>query len=256
MFYTVRQLAVISGVSIRTLHHYDAIGLLRPRTRSAAGYRFYGEQELLRLQQILLYRTQGMPLSDIQTLLNANDLDTITALSRHRELLLSRQSELGTMLATVDKTLAKLRGETDMSDQELYEGFPTEAKQYREEAFQKYGKQAMEKSEAALKRLSAKQQQELQAEFVEVWETLASLVVEEVTSREVQTLIAKHYQLTRQFWGSAHDQDKQLQAYEGLGTLYIEDERFTAHKGQPRPALAKFMRDAIKHFCSKLGSLT
>tara|TARA_R110001592_G_scaffold166461_3_gene401543 strand:+ start:1004 stop:1492 length:489 start_codon:yes stop_codon:yes gene_type:complete len=140
MPYTVKQLAHISGVSVRALHHYDAIGLLRPRDRSAAGYRFYGQSELLRLQQILLYRSQGMPLRDIQKLLNADDVDTLTALSRHRKLLLERQTELGAMLATVDKTLAKLRGETDMSDQELYEGFPEEAKQYRNEAIAKHGK--------------------------------------------------------------------------------------------------------------------
>tara|TARA_R100001377_G_scaffold84718_1_gene68926 strand:- start:1299 stop:1901 length:603 start_codon:yes stop_codon:yes gene_type:complete len=173
MFYTVRQLARISGVSVRALHHYDAIELLLPRTRSAAGYRLYGEAELLRLQQILLYRTQGMPLSAIRTLLNADDSDTLTSLSQHRRILLERQQELGAMLATVDKTIAKLRGEIEMSNKELYESFPPEVKQYREEAIAKYGEPTMAKSEAALKQLSPHQRQQLLSDFTELWETLS-----------------------------------------------------------------------------------
>ena len=249
MLFTVRQLARISGVSVRALHHYDAIGLLHPRTRSAAGYRLYGEAELLRLQQVLLYRTQGMPLSEIQTILNADDLDTLTSLSRHRQTLFERQQELGVMLATVDKTIAKLRGEIEMSNQELYEGFPPEAKQYREEAIATYGEPVMAKSESALKRLSAHQREQLQRDFKELWETLSQHTEQDVSDSKVQTLIAKHYHLTRQFWGTAHEQDNQSQVYEGLGNLFAEDERFTALNGQLRPKFAQFMRDAIQVFC-------
>ena len=95
---TVRQLARMSGVSVRTLHHYDQTGLLRPAARSDAGYRLYGEPELLRLQQILFYRALGVPLKDIAALLQASDLDTLEALGAHRRALLERQKSLSALL--------------------------------------------------------------------------------------------------------------------------------------------------------------
>src|SRR5690606_12824607 len=138
MNYTVKQLADLSGVSVRTLHHYDEAGLLKPGSRTAAGYRLYGEAELLRLQQILFYRMLELPLREIQGLLDAPEFDTLEALTQHRETLLLRKREMETMLATVDKTIRKLKGEIMMSDEELYAGFPEDARKYRAEAVEKY----------------------------------------------------------------------------------------------------------------------
>src|SRR4051794_9727174 len=116
MTYTVKQLAGLSGVSIRTLHHYDDTGLLKPDARSQAGYRLYGETELLRLQQILFFRMLGLPLREIHKLLDAPDFDTLEALTQHRAALVQRGQELETMLATVDKTIKKLKGEIMLTD--------------------------------------------------------------------------------------------------------------------------------------------
>ena len=91
--YTVKHVAKLPGVSVRTLHHYDGIGLLKPGTVGANGYRYYGRDELLRLQQILFHRELGFPLAEIARVLDAPDLDRAAALRRHRERLESETTK-------------------------------------------------------------------------------------------------------------------------------------------------------------------
>ncbi len=171
---TVKQLAELSGVSVRALHHYDETGLLKPTARTNAGYRLYGEKELLRLQQILFYRALGISLREIQTLLSAPDFDTMQALTQHRKTLASRKKELAAMVTTVDKTIAKLKGDIVMSDKELYDGFPEGARKYRAEAAEKYGEETIRRSEDALRKLSKAEMQSLQDESTRVLEDLAT----------------------------------------------------------------------------------
>ena len=125
--YTVRQLANMAGVSVRTLHHYDHIGLLRPSARTAAGYRLYGTKDLLRLQQILLFKEFDLPLEEIRRILDDPGFDPVRALAQHRRTLELRAERLARLLNTIDRTIARLT-EVDMSltDEELYEGLPKE----------------------------------------------------------------------------------------------------------------------------------
>ena len=108
--YTVKQVSELSGASIRALHHYEEKGLLVPQRR-ANGYRAYGESDLARLQQILLFRTCGMALSDVAEVLNDPGFDEATALQAHLETLVQRKTELETLIGTVRKTLDSLKGE-------------------------------------------------------------------------------------------------------------------------------------------------
>ncbi|MDP1931541.1 MAG: MerR family transcriptional regulator [Gammaproteobacteria bacterium] len=248
MSYTVKQLAGLSGVSVRTLHHYDETGLLKPTARTDAGYRLYGEKELLRLQQILFYRALGMPLREIQKLLDAPDFDTMQALAQHRKALASRKKELAAMLTTVDKTIAKLKGDIMMSDKELYDGFPKDARKYRGEAVEKYGEKTIRRSEDALRKLSKAELQKLQDESTQVLENLAAHMHLATDCGEVQTLIARHYELIRMFWGTSGLADNQACAYAGLGQLFVDDERFMSKDGKPRSEFALFLRDAMKRF--------
>ncbi|MFN2140328.1 MAG: MerR family transcriptional regulator, partial [Candidatus Promineifilaceae bacterium] len=121
--YTVSQLAKLAGVSVRTLHHYDEIGLLVPAARSDAGYRLYNEEDLLRLQQILFFRELDFPLDDIRQILDDPAFDSLAALEEHRRLLHERAGRIGRLLNTIDRTIAKLT-ENDMddkvTDEELY----------------------------------------------------------------------------------------------------------------------------------------
>ncbi len=135
MSYTVKQLGKLAGVSARTLHFYDEIGLLRPAARTASGYRLYGESELLILQRVMFFRQLDVPLEDIGRILADPNFDQVRALRRHRELLEAQAARLGRLIKTVDKTLLMLEGTMTLSDAELYEGFSQEQiERYNESA--------------------------------------------------------------------------------------------------------------------------
>lgn len=121
--YTVKQLARHSGVSVRTLHYYDEIGLLKPAAVGANGYRHYGRAELLRLQQIMLHRELGLPLGAIASLLDADDATRIERLRDYRRQLMQRIDHHHELVATVDRTITALQQEDGMNAPELYKGF-------------------------------------------------------------------------------------------------------------------------------------
>lgn len=142
--HTVQALAAMAGVSVRTLHHYDAIGLLRPAHVGTNGYRYYGRTELLRLQQIVLHRRLGMSLPEIAGVLDAPDFDHAAALEQQRARLIEEGARVAAMVATIDRTLASIRGEKTMTDADLYSGFVPPAKQAAHEAWlvERYGADA------------------------------------------------------------------------------------------------------------------
>src|SRR4051794_6080593 len=105
MAYTVKQLAAMSGVSVRTLHFYDETALLKPAYLGANGYRFYEEPQLLTLQQILFYRELGFELKQIKRILAGADFETLAALRSHRETLEKSVTRTRSLLETIDKTI-------------------------------------------------------------------------------------------------------------------------------------------------------
>ena len=123
MAYTVKQLAAISGVSIRTLHFYDETGLLAPAYHGANGYRFYEEPQLLTLQQILFYRELGFELKQIKQMLGRADFENIAALRSHRQVLEQSLKHTHQLLETIDKTIEHLEGKKKMSTSEMFAGF-------------------------------------------------------------------------------------------------------------------------------------
>ena len=138
--YTVSQLAEMAGVSVRTQHHNDHIDLLKPSSRTVAGYRLYGERDLLRLQQILFFKELDFPLSEIRAILDDPEFDQIEALENHRRLLQGRAERLTHLLRTIDKTIQRLTEDNmTMTDEELYEGFTKEQiERYKREAREMY----------------------------------------------------------------------------------------------------------------------
>ncbi|MEG1751362.1 MAG: MerR family transcriptional regulator [Raoultibacter sp.] len=120
--YTVHALSALSGVSVRTLHYYDELGLLQPQ-RAGNNYRVYTDTEVDRLQQILLYRAVGLKLSAIKDVLDDDAFDAQSALENHLQALLKQQDETNKLIANVEKTLACMNGEVKMSDTEKFEGF-------------------------------------------------------------------------------------------------------------------------------------
>ncbi len=133
--YTVKQISKLAGVTPRTLHHYDEIGLLKPSRVGENGYRYYGEESVLRLQQILFYRELDMPLEDIKKIMGRRDFDVLGALYSHKEALQKQVTRLNRLITTVDNTIHHLKGTTIMSEKGLFEGFSEEQQeQYAAEA--------------------------------------------------------------------------------------------------------------------------
>lgn len=248
--FTVKKLAKMAGVSVRTLHHYDQIGLLRPPVRTEKNYRQYEQKELLRLQQILFYRELDFPLKEIREILDAPDFDMEEALKGQKEALKARKNRLELLIQTIDKTLLNFKTGQMMTTDELYKGFE-KGKAYREEASKKW-KKAVEKSENHLRQKPIADFEQLRKDFNEVWQQLSNMTHQDPTSDPVQALIAKHYAYTRAFWGTANDADNQATAYGGLGEMYVSDDRFTTFDGVSKPEFGAFMRDAMKYFAERL----
>src|SRR5438876_12056214 len=127
MAYTVKQVAAMSGVSVRTLHFYDETGLLKPAYIGANGYRFYEEPELLTLQQILFYRELGFELKQIQRILGRRDFEIVAALQSHRKVLQKNLARTRALIETIDKTIQHLKGEKKMKREEMFVGFSVAA---------------------------------------------------------------------------------------------------------------------------------
>ena len=137
---TVKQVAKISGVSVRALHHYDEIGLLKPASIGRNGYRYYGRDELLRLQQILLHRELDIPLVEIRAILDDPKFDQLDALRAQREKLAAEAKRYAELVRTIDRTIADLNGDSAMQNAELYKGISAEKQaEYEKWLIEKYG---------------------------------------------------------------------------------------------------------------------
>src|ERR1700722_1676680 len=140
MAYTVKQLAVMSGVTVRTLHFYDEVALLKPAYSKPNGYRIYEEPQLLMLQQILFYRERGFELKRIKEILSQSKFEKIAALKSHRQVLERNATRTLTLIETIDKTIGHLKGTKKMKSEELFRGFSIGAGRDRfNDGFNRYG---------------------------------------------------------------------------------------------------------------------
>lgn len=251
--YSVKEVAAASGVSIRTLHVYDEMGLLIPASRTESRYRLYGEGELLRLQQILFYKELDFSLQEIKDILDAPDFDIVQALEHHKKALEERHKRLDTLLTTIDKTILYLtQGDQtmayQMSTEELYEGLPKEFATTHRDEVQRRWSEDLKRSEEALRKMSKADFATLKDEFKQNWNALSTMTTQDPTSDAVQERILRHYTLTRMFWGTNSSTDKQAAQFKGLGEMYIDDQRFTVVDGTPNPEFANFMAKAMAYF--------
>ena len=154
--FTVKQISGMAGTTPRTLRFYDEIGLLRPSKVGDNGYRYYGEESLIRLQQILLYRELDMPLEEIKQIMDRQDFDVLSALEVHKEELLKRITQLERIIRTVDHTILHLKGKMEMSNKQYFEGFSDEQQaEYEKEAMQMYDPDTVKASNQRWKELLA-----------------------------------------------------------------------------------------------------
>lgn len=251
--YTVHELAELSGVSVRTLHYYDEIGLLQPGRRDN-NYRSYGSDEVDRLQQILLYREIGMGLATIRDILANPEFDRKAALSGHLDALRTQRNRLDDLIVNVEKTLASEEGGTAMSDGEKFEGLKKKLvdeneKKYGTEIREKYGDEEVDASNAKLMGLTEEQFKQSQAIDAEM-KTLLAVAKEggDPSSEEAQRACDLHRQWLGYFWKEGM---YSKQSHLGLGEMYVSDDRFKAHYDSEVPGTAEFFRDALKVYCAQ-----
>jgi DNA-binding transcriptional MerR regulator len=246
MGYTINQLARLAGVSVRTLHHYDSIGLLKPALRQANGYRQYDSAELTRLQQILFFRELDFPLADIQRMLNSPYFDPVTALEDQKLLIQLKRTRLNKLLKTINKTIMTMSNQTTQNQDDMYDVFKDEdVKQYQDEVKQKWGntaayKQSMER----VKKMTKAEMDKLKADGKIFNQKLAVAMPKGISDPTVQALVAEHYKGINFFY------DCSLEMYRNLGLMYVQDPRFTANYDKVAPGLAQFMHEAIDYYCN------
>jgi DNA-binding transcriptional MerR regulator len=249
MAYTIKKLAEMAGVSVRTLHHYDAIGLVVPGSRSASGYRLYGEEELLRLQAVLFYRELDMGLEEIARILDEPGSDPIAALETQRRLLAAQAGRLARLMDTVDRTIGRLKGENMLSDEELYEGFETgEIEGIKAEARERWGDtEAYAQSQKRVAKMTKEDLARVKAEGESIDAAAASALSagEDPASSLAQAIMARKFNQLRAFY----EPSKEL--FAGLGRMYVEDERFRARYEAIAPGLADYLRRAMEVYAGK-----
>lgn len=239
--FTVKQLSKLAGVTPRTLHHYDAIGLLKPSRVGANGYRYYGEESLLQLQQILFYRELEMPLEEIKEIVGRRDFDVLSALESHKDELKKRIERLNVLLSTVDNTINHVKGKKMMSDKSLFEGFSeAEQEKYAEEAAQRWDAKTVRASNKKWKSYPDAEKKKILAEGNTLYTDLAAVMSKGAASKDVQAVVVRWHKHMQYFWSPNDDQ------LLGLADLYNDDPRFKANYEKVHPGLAEFMREAVK----------
>ena len=239
--FTVKQLSQLAGVTPRTLHHYDAIGLLKPSRVGGNGYRYYGEESLLQLQQILFYRELGIPLEDIKKIMGRRDFDVLGALRSHKETLQKQVRRLNRLINTVDNTINHLKGNNAMSNKAYFEGFSEEEQEkYALEAEQMYDPETVRESNRKWKAYPAAKKEAVLAESKAIYLDMIAAMPKGPGSREVQGIVERWRRHMDYFWTPKLDQ---LLA---LVNGYNDDPRFKANFDKLAPQLAEFFREAVK----------
>jgi DNA-binding transcriptional MerR regulator len=252
MEYTVQKISHMAGISTRTLRYYDEIGILKPARINSSGYRIYGQAEVDRLQQIMLYREMGVNLDVIQDILSSKTFDEIAALKDHLVKLLAQRQQIEMLINNVEKTIESREGRRIMKDNEKFEGFKKKLvedneKKYGQEIKEKYGEEAVKASNAKMMNMTEAQYAEFEKLGQEVLDTLEQAFVTGDPAGELgQKTADLHRQWLSYTWGSYNKE-----AHAGLAQMYVDDERFTAYYDKKQPGLALFLRDAIHIYTSK-----
>ncbi|MFC6333476.1 MerR family transcriptional regulator [Paenibacillus septentrionalis] len=238
----IKQVADLAKISVRTLHHYDEIGLLIPDHVTESGYRQYSENNLQTLQHILFFKELGFSLKEIRRILHSPDFDTFEALHLQRRSLLAKREQLDKMIATIDRTIANVKGENQMSIEEKFDGLQWDHNPYEQEAREKWGDQAVDDSNQRIGKLSKEQKTEIEQQWQEIYTSFAARIGTPVDSEETMALTKRWYELLNQFGSYSYD------AFIGLGQMYVLDERFTKNIDRYGEGLAQYLSEAMAYW--------
>jgi DNA-binding transcriptional MerR regulator len=242
----INEVAKLAGVSVRTLHYYDEIGLLVPnKVVSETGYRYYDESDLERLQQILFYRELDFQLKDIAKIMNATNYKKEDALKKQRELLSLKRERLDKLIGLLD---ANLKGENTMKFEEFDMSEIEETKKkYAAEVESKWGNtNAYAQSKEKTGKYSKDDWAKISRKSDEIMKKFASKIGETPETKEVQELVEEW----KNFINEAY-YDCTLEILSGLGQMYVADERFTKNIDKFGKGTAQLMSEAIKVYCNR-----
>jgi DNA-binding transcriptional MerR regulator len=246
MSYTVNQLSKLAGVSVRTLHYYDEIGLLKPEAIRPNGYRQYGDQTVFKLQQILFYRELDFSLENIKAMIGRPDFDAVAALEAHRLSLQGRVKRLERLIQTVDDTLLHMKGIKEMSPKQLFAALSDEEQeQYAKEAEQIYDPAIVKESNRRYKSLSAAEKSRIADEGNVSYAAIVAAIPFGPASPQAQAGVELWRKQMDYFWTPKKEQ---LLA---LAEMYSADLRFKANFDQIDPRLAEFMKEAVGEYVKR-----
>jgi DNA-binding transcriptional MerR regulator len=250
MHYTVKTLAKASGVSVRTLHYYDEIGLLKPAFYGENHYRYYETEQLLTLQQVLFFRELDIPLNEIQEILSRDNFDKVEALFSHKHILKQKLNRMQMLIKTIDITIAHLKGKMIMNDIEMYEGFDLNKQQEYEKYLLDQGiltEKEVHESWKNVKYWKKEDWEKFHQEGDALNKALALAIKANFLpeSTEVQSLIRRHYEWVKCFWTPTKT------SYVGLGEMYLAYPDFRQYYDAYHPKLANYLVAGMKLFAER-----
>ena len=236
--------ARLTGVTVRTLHHYDQIGLVVPGVRTDAGYRVYGMAELQRLQEVLFLRELGFGLAEIRVLVEGPGHDRHAALRRQRRMLEAKAGHLLAMVDTIDAVLDNEREGTPMSGQDMLGVFGDfDPAAHAAETKERWGdSEAYRQSQQRTARYTPADWRRQQSEWAEIDAGFVALMEAGVPADSPQAAeVARRHRahITEWFY------DCTPEIHRGLAEMYVADPRFTENIDRTRPGLAAYMAEAI-----------
>ena len=248
MAYTIKEIADLAGVTTRTIRYYDEIGLLSPANTGENGYRYYDQDSLLRLQQILFFREIDVPLKEIQFIMTRPDFDLLGALENHRSALRSRSERLLKLLDTIDQTIASFQGERVMSEKAYFDGF--DESQYEEEARERWGESPKyAESQSKWSSYSKEQKEAIKAEGGRLAVRMVSENPEaSPDDPDVQAAIGEYHAYLNKYFYTCN-----ISFLRGLADGWVQDPRFAINYERIREGGVAFVREAVHIFCDRNG---
>lgn len=254
MEYSIRELSELAGVSTRTLRYYDGIGLLKPLYVNEAGYRYYGEHEVVLLQQILFYRERGFDLKRIGQILYQEDFDIMKALTEHLRELEEQREYVNSLIRTVKQTILQVKGEYEMSDAEKFEAFKERIvreheEKYGEEIRGKYGDATVDEAHRKILDMSEADYERFQNLGKEIQKRLQEGVEAGIRpdSEEAKRIVILHKEWLSRTW-----KQYTQEAHEGIAKMYVADERFRLYYDQVVTGCAELLEQAIQYWVDKI----
>lgn len=247
--YKVKEVSDLTGISIRMLHHYDKINLLKPSNLSEAGYRLYSDGDLEVLQQILIYRELDFSLKEIREILDDKNFDLKDALISQKKLIIEKRNRLNKIIDTIENTIKHVEEETSMSKKGMFEGLNVNKhiKKYEKEVEEKYGEnEAYKESKKRTVKYSKEDWNNINSEIDILYKELAKLKDRDVSDENVQELVNQWRMLiSNNFYNCT------IEIFRGLADMYIYDERFTKNIDKYGEGFTEFLSEAMKYYCDK-----